>query len=88
VVNNTPKPVSPHERDLLPILRGAGWVSVPVWMRAEKIYPAGFEPQTVQPVASCYTGYAASATHNLYRIIAVFDSCRLLLPVGSFIIQT
>ena len=39
---------------------------VPVWIGAEKSRrPPGFDPRTVQPVASCYTYYAIPA-HLLY----------------------
>jgi hypothetical protein len=30
--------------------------------RSERMHPAGFEPRTIRPVASRYTGYDISAT--------------------------
>jgi hypothetical protein len=43
-------------KDPLPITQEAGWASGPVWTGAENLAPPGFDPRTVQPVASRYTG--------------------------------
>jgi hypothetical protein len=40
------RPLEPLERDPVPTVREAGWTTETVW--------TGFEPRTVQPVASCY----------------------------------
>jgi hypothetical protein len=37
------------------------WVSGPVWMDPEYVAPLGFEPRTVQPVASRCTNWAVPA---------------------------
>ena len=42
---------------------GAGWAPGPVWTCAENLAPPpGFDPRTVQPVASRYTDYATRPT--------------------------
>jgi len=33
-------------------LQEAGWALLPVWTDAESLAPRGFDPRTVQPVAS------------------------------------
>jgi hypothetical protein len=45
----------PRER---PIVQEAGWAPGPVWTGAENLALSGFDPRTVQLVASCYTDYA------------------------------
>jgi hypothetical protein len=56
VVNTTPQPFYPRERDPVPIVyKEAGWAPGPVWTGAENLAPPGYDPQTVQPVASRYT---------------------------------
>ena len=42
-------------KDLVPIVQEAGWVPGPVWTGAENSPPPGFDPRTVQPVASRYS---------------------------------
>jgi len=45
------------QQNPVPIVQYTGWASGPVW-RAQKIsHPLGFNPRTVQPVASHYTDY-------------------------------
>ena len=42
-------------KDPVPIVQEAGWAPGPVWTGAENLAPPpGFDPQTVQPVASRY----------------------------------
>ena len=43
-------------KDLVPIVQEAGWAPGPVWTGAENLPPPGFDPQTVQSIASRYTG--------------------------------
>jgi hypothetical protein len=47
VVNTTPLPLYPRERDPVPIVQGAGWATGPVWKGAENQAPPGFDPQSV-----------------------------------------
>ena len=42
-------------KDQVPIIQEAGWATGSVWTRAENLAPTGFDPRTVQPVASRYT---------------------------------
>ena len=53
----------------VPIVQEAGWAPGLVWMGAENLAPQGFDPQTIQPVASCYTNYAILAP-QLHGLIA------------------
>jgi hypothetical protein len=58
VVNATPRPHYPRERGPVPILQEAGWV--------QRISPqTGFDPRTVQPVASRYTDWVITAQINV-----------------------
>jgi hypothetical protein len=45
-----------------------GWAPGPVWTGAENLAPPGFDPRTVQPVASRYT---VLATHT-YIYICIY----------------
>ena len=42
-------------KDPVPIVQETGWAPGPVWTGAENLAPPGFDPRTVQPVASRYT---------------------------------
>ena len=43
-------------KDPVPIVQEAGWAPGPVWTDVENLAPPpGFDPRTVQPVASRYT---------------------------------
>ena len=61
MVNATSWPLNPWEGDPVPIVWEAGWVPGPVRAGAEISPPPGFDPWTVQPVASHYTDYAIHA---------------------------
>jgi hypothetical protein len=39
-------------KDPVPIAQEADWAPGPVWTGAENLTPPGFNPRTVQPVAS------------------------------------
>ena len=45
----------PPGKDPVPIVQEAEWAPGPVWTGAENLAPPGFDPRTVQPVASRYT---------------------------------
>ena len=49
---------STPEKDQVLIVHEAGWAPEPVWTGAENLAPSGFDPRTVQPIASRYTDYA------------------------------
>jgi hypothetical protein len=57
VVNATPRPLYPQERDLVLIVQvqETGWAPGPVWTCAKNHALWRFDPRTVQPVASRYT---------------------------------
>ena len=56
VVNATPRPLYPWERDPVPIVQEAGWTQGQVWAGAENLAsPPAFDPRTVQSVVSGYT---------------------------------
>jgi len=62
-INVTPRPLFTPGKDPVPIVQEAGWAPGPVWTGAENFSPPpGFDPRAVQPVASCYTGYATRPT--------------------------
>jgi hypothetical protein len=72
VVNAMPRTLNPRE-DPVPIVQEAGWASEPVWTGAENT-PPGFDPRTVQPVASrcTYCGspcYTYSTVPILLRVV-------------------
>ena len=43
---------TPRERDPIPVVLEAVWTLEPVWTGVENLAPTGFDPQTVQPIAS------------------------------------
>ena len=55
VVNITPRPPLPPEKDPVPIVHEAGWVPEQVLIGAEHLAPPGFDPRTFQPIESRYT---------------------------------
>ena len=57
-VNATPRPLYPRKTDPVPTVQESLWASRPVWMGAEESPLAGFDPRSVQPVASRCTDYA------------------------------
>jgi len=50
---------TPWEGDLVPTAQ-AGQASGLDWSDAENFASQGFEPQTFQPIATCYTNYTTS----------------------------
>ena len=59
----------------VPVVQEAGWAPGPVWTSAENLASTGFEPWTVQAVASRYTDWAIP---NLTILIE--------LPVSVFVL--
>ena len=54
-------------KDPVTIVQEAGWALWSVWTGAEILSPPpGFNPQTIQPIASCYTDWAYPAQHLYY----------------------
>jgi hypothetical protein len=50
------------EKDLIPTVQEAEWAPGPVWTYVKNLAPPGFDPWTVQPVASRYTDLATWLT--------------------------
>jgi len=72
-VSVTPRPLFTPGKDPVPIVQEAGWALGPVWTGVENLAPPGFDPRTVQPVASRYNNWATRPTekytHNFkYRL--------------------
>jgi len=62
MVNITPRPFYPLEREPVPIVKEAGWASGTVWMGAENFAPPpGFDLWIVEALDSRYTDYAIPA---------------------------
>jgi hypothetical protein len=52
-VSVTPRPLFTPGKDPVPVVQEVGWSPGPVWTGAENLAPPpGFDPRTVQPVAS------------------------------------
>jgi hypothetical protein len=81
MVNSTPRPLYPRERDPLPIVQEAGWAPGPVWTAAKNLSPPGFDPRTVQSVASRYTDWAIAA--HLKNIFS-FSFCLFVISLYRY----
>jgi hypothetical protein len=57
-----PQPLFTPGKDPVPIVQEAGWAPGPVWTGVKNLAPLGFNPRTVQPVASRYTDYTTQTT--------------------------
>ena len=77
VLNVTPRLPYPG-KDPVRIVQVAGWAPVPVWKVQKISSPPGFDPRTVQPVASRYTDCAIRAHH-----VAVCSLCNSLYPADQ-----
>jgi hypothetical protein len=56
VVNATPRPLYPRERDTVPILQEAGWIPGLVWTGVENLSPTGFRSPDRPVRSSRYIG--------------------------------
>ena len=61
LVNTTPRPLYPRERDPVSIVYEAGWAPGPVWTGIQMSPPPWFDPRIAQPVVSRYTDWAIAA---------------------------
>jgi len=64
----------PPGRDPLPTVLEAGWVPGPVLLGEEISQLPGFDPGSVQPVASRYRGTPLQMTPNLKLIFTAWQS--------------
>jgi hypothetical protein len=68
-VSVTPRSLFTPGKDPVPIVQEAGWATGPVWRGTENLVPPGFDPRTVQPLASRYTDWATRLTNrNEYQV--------------------
>jgi len=70
VVNTTPQPLYPWERDPVPIVQRAGWASGMIWMGAKNLTPS------IQPVVSHYTNYTIPAIEICSVALYNFINCK------------
>ena len=68
-------------KDPVPIVQEAGWAPRPVWAGAKNLATPGFDPRTVQPVASRYTDYATR--HTLRFLNHYQTTLHLLSPMPN-----
>jgi hypothetical protein len=77
-----PRPLSTPGKDLVPIVQEAGWDPGLVRTGAKNLAPPGFDPRTVQPVASRYTDWATRPTQLIIQSIyykvcsCIYRTCR------------
>ena len=72
MINATPRPLYPRERDPVPIVQEAGWAAGPIWTGAENAPPPGFDPRSAKLVASRYTDYAIPANTFVYVCVYIY----------------
>jgi hypothetical protein len=63
-----PRPLFAPGKDPVPIVQEAVLAPGPVWTVAENLVPTGFDPGTVQPVASRCTDYATRPTSHKSKV--------------------
>jgi len=57
-------------KDPVPVVQEAGWAPGPVLSGAENLDPPpGFDPRTVQTIASRYTDHATRPTHQTVLVL-------------------
>jgi len=64
-ISVTIRPLFTPRKHPVRIVQEAEWAPGPVWTDAGNLAPPGFDPQTVQPVASRYTDYATRPTSSI-----------------------
>jgi hypothetical protein len=64
-VSVTHRPLFTPRKDPVPIVQEAAWAPGPIWTGVENLAPPGFDPRTVQPVASRYTDWATRPTNTV-----------------------
>ena len=88
-VSVTAQPLFTPRKDLVPIVQEAGWAPGPVWTGAENLARSGFDPRTIQPVASHYSDWAITAhilSHELHKIPpAHYSSFRICIFPIEFV---
>jgi hypothetical protein len=70
--------------DPVPVLQEAGWAPGPVSTGAENLAPPGFDPRTVQLVASRYTDYAIPVHLKCQLVILLMTPTIVLSAKKTF----
>ena len=66
-------PQQPQERDLVSIVKEAGWAPGQIRIGAENFVPTVFEPWTIHPLASRYTDYTHPAHfHSILKSLIIY----------------
>jgi hypothetical protein len=65
---HAPTDLPPGKTQYVPIVKEAGWAPGPVWTGAENVAPPGFDPRTVQPVASRCIDWAKGGANEFLDI--------------------
>ena len=60
--------LSPEKESRYAFYRDAEWAPGPICTEAKKSSPPGFDPSTVQPIASRYTDYAIPAHKKIIEL--------------------
>ena len=76
MVSVTPLPLLPQGKTRYPLYRRLGWPQDRSGQVRKISPPPGFDPRTVQPVASRYTDYANWPTHE--TSLSLKTACRLV----------
>jgi hypothetical protein len=93
--HHAPAAFTPGE-DPVPNVQEARWAPEPVWIGAENLAPPGFDPRTLQPVASRFTDYAIPAPTEMstrciswgkggrcVRLTTLPPSCAFVMKSGN-----
>ena len=83
-VSVTPRPLLTPGKDLVPIVQESGWAPRPVWTSVENLATTGIRSQTLQPVASRYTGWA-TRRRGMYLKPNTGESHRSQYSRGKFL---
>ena len=81
VVNTTPRPLHPRaNKTRYPVCKMLGWLQAPSSRASRKsnlFAPLGFEPRTVQSVASRYTNHGIPPPHTCFSEMGCTGSVRI-----------
>ena len=81
---HAPADIPPREWPGTHLYRRLGGPHSPLWSGAANLAPTGFDPRTVQPVASRYTDWAIR-THNLGNMPVKKSGSYLIVNTQRFI---
>jgi hypothetical protein len=88
VVNVTPRPYFTSGKDRVSIVEEAGWAPRPVWTGAENLAPPpGFDPRTVQPLASRCTDCATRPFMLAHKDTNIIYCCCAIDGINCIIVR-